>query len=34
MEQTEILYNFEYYKTLNDIEHTNIPVTGENIKEL
>lgn len=34
LEQTEILYNFEYYKTLNDIEHTNIPVTGENIKEL
>ena len=34
LNQTEILYNLEYYKTLNDIEHTNIPVTGENIKEL
>lgn len=34
LDQTEILYNLEYYKTLNDIEHTNIPVNGENIKEL
>ena len=24
LEQTEILYNLEYYKTLDDIEHTNI----------
>lgn len=23
-----------YYKTLNDIEHTNIPITGESVKEL
>lgn len=34
LEQTEILYNLEYYKTLNDIEHTNIPITGESVKEL
>ena len=34
LEQTEILYNLEYYKTLNDIEHTNIPITGEGVKEL
>lgn len=34
LEQTEILYNLEYYKTLNDIERTNIPITGEGVKEL
>lgn len=34
LEQTEILYNLEYYKTLNDIEHTNIPISGEGVKEL
>lgn len=34
LEQTEILYNLEYYKTRNDIETTNIPVTGDGIKEL
>lgn len=34
LEQAEILYNLEYYKTLNDIEHTNIPITGESVKEL
>lgn len=34
LEQTEILYNLEYYKTLNDIETTNIPITGESSKEL
>ena len=34
LEQTEILYNLEYYKTLQDIETTNIPITGEVIKEL
>lgn len=34
LEQTEILYNVEYYKTLNDIERTNIPITGEGVKEL
>ena len=34
LEQTEILYNLEYYKTFNDIEMTKLPVTGEVIKEL
>lgn len=34
LEQTEILYNLEYYKTLHDIKTTNIPITGEAIKEL
>lgn len=34
LEQTEILYNLEYYKTLHDIETTNIPITGDAIKEL
>ena len=34
MEQTEILYNLEYYKTLNDIETTNIPIVGKAVKEL
>ena len=34
LEQTEILYNLEYYKTLNDIERTNIPITGDGVKEL
>lgn len=34
LKQTEILYNLEYYKTLNDIERTNIPLTGEGVKEL
>lgn len=34
LEQTEILYNLEYYKTLNDIETTNIPIVGEAVKEL
>lgn len=34
LEQTEILYNIEYYKVLNDIEATSIPITGEAIKEL
>lgn len=34
LEQTEILYNLEYYKTFNDIEMTKVPVTGEVIKEL
>lgn len=33
LEQTEILYNIEYYKTLNDIETTSIPITGESVKE-
>lgn len=34
IEQTEILYNIEYYKVLNDIEYTNIPIGKENIKKL
>ena len=34
LEQTEILYNVEYYKTLHDIFSTNIPIKGEAIKEL
>ena len=34
LEQTEILYNLEYYKTLNNIERTNIPITGDGVKEL
>lgn len=34
LEQTEILYNLEYYKTLNDIEATKIPITGDSVKEL
>lgn len=34
MEKTEILYNIEYYKVLNDIEATNIPIGKENIKKL
>lgn len=33
-EQTEILYNMEYYKTINDIECTKVPVGGEKIREL
>lgn len=34
LEQTEILYNLEYLKTLNDIQQTKIPVNGEKIKQL
>lgn len=34
LEQTEILYNIEYYKTLHDIETTNIPIVGDDVKEL
>ena len=34
IEKTEILYNIEYYKVLNDIESTNIPIGKENIKKL
>lgn len=33
-EQTEILYNLEYYKTLHDIKCTKIPVSGEKIRQL
>ncbi|WP_418968507.1 hypothetical protein [Alloscardovia omnicolens] len=34
LEQTEILYNIEYYKTLHDVEVTHIPITGESVKAL
>lgn len=34
VEQTEILYNLEYHKTLNDIEHTKVPLNNEAIKQL
>lgn len=33
-EQTEILYNLEYYKILNDIETTKILVGGDKINQL
>lgn len=33
-EQTEILYNIEFYKTINDINITKIPVGGEKVKAL
>ena len=33
-EQTEILYNLEYYKAINDIECTKVPVGGDKIREL
>lgn len=32
--QTEILYNLEYYKTLNDIQVTKIPINNEGVKGL
>lgn len=32
--QTEILYNLEYYKTLNDIQHTILPFNNDRIKRL
>lgn len=32
--QTEILYNLEFYKTLNDIRTTKLPINNENIKRL
>lgn len=34
VEQTEILYNLEYYKTLNDIQNTKLPINSESIKQL
>lgn len=34
VEQTEILYNLEFYKTLNDIQVTKLPINNENIKRL
>lgn len=34
VEQTELLYNLEYYKTLNDIQATKQPINKEGIKNL
>lgn len=34
VEQTEILYNLEYHKTLNDIRCTKVPIGNEVIKSL
>lgn len=34
LEQTEILYNIEYYKTLNDINNTKKLINNEVVKEL
>lgn len=34
VEQTEILYNLEYYKTLNDIRITKLPINDQGIKDL
>ena len=34
LEQTEILYNLEYRKTLNDIERTKLPINNEAVKAL
>ena len=32
--QTEILYNLEFYKTMNDIRSTKLPINNEGIKRL
>ena len=34
LEQTEILYNIEYYKTLNDIQKTKAPINGSKFQQL
>lgn len=34
LEQTEILYNLEFYKTLNDAQKTRLPVNGSKIQNL
>ncbi len=34
VEQTEILYNLEYLKTMNDIERTKLPINNEAVKAL
>lgn len=34
LEQTEILYNLEYHKTRNDIEHTKLTINNEAVKAL
>ncbi|HHX59451.1 MAG TPA: hypothetical protein GX707_01745 [Epulopiscium sp.] len=34
VDQTMILYNLEYYKTLNDIQSTKLPINNDGIKQL
>ena len=34
MEQTEILYNIDYFKTLNDLRNTKVLISNERIKSL
>lgn len=34
VEQTEFLYNLEYYKALNDIQATDLPINNDGIKKL
>ena len=34
LEQTEILYNLEFYKTLNDVQKTMLPINGWKIQQL
>lgn len=34
VEQTELLYNLEYYKTVNDIQCTKLPIGSDGIKQL
>lgn len=34
IDQIEILYNLEYYKTLNDIHRTRLPLENEKVKRL
>lgn len=34
IDQIEILYNLEYYKTLNDIQRTKVPVENKRVKKL
>ena len=34
LEQTEILYNLEFYKTLNDAQKTKLPINGSRTQQL
>lgn len=34
LEQTEILYNLEFYKTLNDAQKTKLPINGSKIQQM
>lgn len=34
VQQTEILYNLEYFKTLNDIKNTKLPIKNDGVKQL